>query len=67
MNLQQFKYVSFAYGGYKKIHAFAMKYKIDLLEHGKKCFLCEEEEKMKNRKFSFLSYFFDNDKKLFNK
>ena len=50
MNLEKFKYVSFAYGGYKDIHSFAMKYNIDLLEHGKKCILCEEEIKAKKDK-----------------
>ena len=45
MNLEKFKYVSFAYGGYKDIHSFAMEYNIDLLEHGKNCVLCEEETK----------------------
>ena len=57
MNSQQFKYVSYVYGGYKKIHSFAMNYKIDLLEHGKKCFLCQEEEEEKIEKFGFLSFF----------
>ena len=60
MNLEKFKYVSFAYGGYKDIHSFAMKFNIDLLEHGKKCLLCEEEErekKEKNRKNSGLLAF----------
>lgn len=59
MNLQKFKYVSFAYGGYKKIHSFAMKYNIDLLEHGKECILCKEEEnERKERKFSLSSFKF---------
>ena len=49
MNLQNFKYVSYSYGGYNDIHTFAMKHKIDLLGHGKDCVLCikKEEEKMK--------------------
>ena len=57
MNSQQFKYVSYVYGGYKKIHSFAMNYKIDLLEHGKKCFLCQEKQEEKIEKFGFLSFF----------
>ena len=60
MNLEKFKYVSYAFGGYKDIHSFAMEYNIDLLEHGKKCVLCEEEEKEKkekNRKNSGLLVF----------
>lgn len=51
MNLQKFKYVSYSYEGYKEIHSFAIEHKIDLLEHGKECFLCKEL-KEKNRKFS---------------
>ena len=49
MNLQNFKYVSYSYGGYNDIHSFAMENKIDLLGHGKDCVLCikKEEEKMK--------------------
>ena len=43
MNIDGFKNVSYVYGGYKEIHDCAMKYKIDLLEHGKKCFLCKEK------------------------
>jgi len=43
MNKQEFKYVSYVYGGYKEVHLNAMKYKIDLIEHGKKCFLCKEQ------------------------
>ena len=60
MNLEKFKYVSYAFGGYKDIHSFAMEYNIDLLEHGKKCVLCEEKErekKEKNRKNSGLLVF----------
>ena len=41
MNTEGFKNVSFVYGGFKSVHSFAMKYNIDLLEHQKKCFLCE--------------------------
>ena len=52
LNRQEFKYVSYIYDGYKGIHSFAKKYKIDLLDHGKKCFLCKEE-KRNSSKFSF--------------
>ena len=58
MNKMKIKYVSFAFGGYKEIHSFAIEYNIDLLQHGKKCFLCEEEhneQDEKNRKNSRLS------------
>jgi hypothetical protein len=51
MNIDGFKYVSYAYGGYKEIHDCAIKYKIDLLEHGEKCFLCKGEQK--NNFFKF--------------
>ena len=51
LNRQEFKYVSYIYDGYKGIHSFAKKYKIDLLEHGNKCFLCREE-KRNSSKFS---------------
>ena len=55
MNLQNFKYVSYSYGGYKDIHAFAMEHKIDLLAHGKKCILCKIEEEEKKKKTISLS------------
>ena len=58
MNVMKFKYVSFAYSGYKEIHSFAKEYNIDLLEHGKNCFLCKEEaigKQEKNQKNSRLS------------
>ena len=45
MNKKGFKYVSYVYGGYKQIHFYAMKYKIDLLEHGENCFLCKEKKR----------------------
>ena len=51
MNKEGFKYVSYTYGGYKEIHSFALKYKIDLLDHGSECFLCKEERK--SNKFFF--------------
>ena len=44
MNKQEFKYVSYGYGGYKEVHLNSMKYKIELIEHGKKCFLCKEQK-----------------------
>ena len=44
MNKQEFKYVSYVYGGYKEVHLNSMKYKIELIEHGKKCFLCKEQK-----------------------
>ena len=50
MNLQNFKYVSFSFGGYNDIHSFAMEHKIDLLEHGKECILCKVKENMKQKK-----------------
>ena len=53
MNKEGFKYVSFVYGGYKQIHFFAKKYNIDLLEHGKDCFLCKEEQKENSLFFKF--------------
>ena len=58
MDVEQFKYVSYAHGGYKDIHKFAMEYNIDLLEHGKDCSLCKEEndEKNKNNYLNFLKF-----------
>ena len=50
MNAMKFKYVSFAYSGYKEIHSFAKEYNIDLLEHGNNCFLCKEEANEKQEK-----------------
>ena len=52
LNKQEFKYVSYVYGGYKEVHLNAMKYKIDLIEHGKKCFLCKEQ----NSNFSIFKF-----------
>ena len=43
MNKQEFKYVSYVYGGYKEVHLNAIKNKIELIEHGKKCFLCKDQ------------------------
>ena len=51
MNLEGFKNVSFVYGGYKNVHSFAMKYNIELLEHQKKCALCENGKKNNGNKF----------------
>ena len=45
MNKEGFKYVSFVYGGYENVHSIAMKYNVELLEHKKNCFLCEEKKK----------------------
>ena len=53
MNKKGFKYVSYVYGGYKQIHYYAKKYKIDLLEHGENCFLCKEEKQPKKRSSFF--------------
>ena len=50
MNKEEFKHVSYVYGGYKNVHAFAMKYGIELLEHQKNCALCNVRKK---------SFFFD--------
>ena len=44
MDNEGFKYVSFAYGGYKNIHSEAKKYNIELLEHRKNCSICKEEK-----------------------
>ena len=55
MDAEQFKYVSYAFGGYKEIHKFAQKYDIFLLEHGKECFLCKEEKEEQNQN-SYLSF-----------
>ena len=51
MNKEGFRYVSYVYGGYKEIHSFAMKHRIDLLGHGPKCFLCQRERKENNFTF----------------
>ena len=53
MNREGYKYVSYVYGGYKQIHLYAMKYNIDLLEHGKDCILCKEEKQKRNSIFKF--------------
>ena len=51
MNIEGFKNVSFVYGGYKNVHALAIKYGIELLEHKEKCILCENEKKNNNKGF----------------
>ena len=45
MNSEGFKNVSYVYGGYKNVHSLAMKYGVELLEHQKKCVLCEKIKK----------------------
>ena len=50
MNAEGFKNVSYVYGGYKSVHSLAMKYGVELLEHQKKCVLCE---KIKKKHFGF--------------
>lgn len=45
MNTEGFKNVSYVYGGYKNVHSLAMKYGVELLEHQKKCVLCEKIKK----------------------
>ena len=45
MNAEGFKNVSYVYGGYKNVHSLAMKYGVELLEHQKKCLLCEKIKK----------------------
>ena len=63
MNSEGFNNVSFVLGGYNDVHSFAMKYNIELLEHQKKCILCENRKKnlmvfnniiKGNKLFSFL-------------
>ena len=58
MNLQNFKYVSYSYGGYNDIHSFAMENKIDLLGHGKDCVLCKKKEEEKMKKANSFSKLF---------
>ena len=50
---EKFKYVSYAYGGYKNIHFMAKKYNIELLEHKKNCILCKEEKNRRPSSFLF--------------
>lgn len=52
---KKYKYVSYVYGGFDKIHDESIKYKIPLLNHDENCFLC----KKKNKKNSE-NYFFSN-------
>ena len=54
LDKEKFKYVSFAYGGYKNIHSYAKKYNIELLEHKKNCSICNEEKEEKNKMISLL-------------
>jgi len=45
---KKYKYVSYAYGGFEKLHDESIKYNIPLLNHDENCFLC----KNKNKKIS---------------
>ena len=40
-----FKYISYAYGGFKDIHEYCIKYNLSLIGHGKNCILCKKEKK----------------------
>ena len=40
-----FPYISYAYGGFKKIHEYCIKYNLSLIGHGKNCILCKKEKK----------------------
>ena len=51
---EQFRYVSYIYGGFYEIHSFSMKYNVNLLGHGSECYLCAKE---KGRPQSLLSFF----------
>lgn len=65
MQSKNYPYISFAYGGFEKLHEESLKLKIDLISHNKeKCFLCnankkqkkinEEEEKERNKLYKLL-------------
>ena len=58
LNKEGFKYVSYAFGGYKQIHRWAIKNNVPLLGHGKQCILCREEEenKMNNSMFKYWQF-----------
>ena len=56
MNFQGFKNVSYVYGGYKNVHSFAIKNKLELLEHKEKCILCQSNKK-KSYEFKFFKIF----------
>ena len=51
MDNENFKYVSFAFGGDQSIHSSAVKYNLELLEHGENCSLCKEGKKWKSSIF----------------
>ena len=40
-----FCYISYAYGGFKNIHEYCIKYNLSLIGHGKNCVLCKKEKK----------------------
>lgn len=52
LNKEGFKYVSYAFGGYKQIHRWAIKNNVLLLSHGKQCILCREEEEEEENKMN---------------
>ena len=56
---QGFKYVSFAYGGYKQLHAWGMKHNLLLLSHGKECLLCREEKEKEKETESTIFKFWE--------
>ena len=49
MQSKNYPYISFAYGGFEKLHEESLKLKIELLNHNKqKCLLCNASKKQKN-------------------
>lgn len=40
---KKYKYVSYVYGGFEKIHEESIKYNIPLLNHDENCFLCKKK------------------------
>ena len=46
MMKQGFQYVSFVLGGYSAVHDLALKYGVELLDHGEGCFICQESNKV---------------------
>ena len=58
-----YPFISYAYGGFDTIHDLADKYDLNLLNHDKKCYLCQKLKKKKNHILNALKGIFKNDNK----
>jgi len=57
---KNYPYISFIYGGFRKIHDYSLKLKIPLLNHEEKlCFICKNSKRRPESKKSIFSKIFN--------